>query len=116
MRSPKSYVESGDHLPKPLKDFHNMKDVFKLLHRKYGEAGTSYYKGTACEINWMDGSCYVVDWFLWFMAQRGWAMQRSRAKVEFTNLSEEIAEFKKENADAFFKYLEERKQCQNQNK
>ncbi len=32
---------------------------------------------------WMDGQIYVIDWFLWYMAGRGYKLQKSRAKLNW---------------------------------
>jgi hypothetical protein len=99
--SPREYVKSEAHLPAPLRDFHDAKDFFKLLHRKCAsnDDGTFEYNGD--KINWVQGQCYVIDWFLHYMAQRGWTLQRSRAKVDFADLYEEIKQMKEEDAEAF---------------
>jgi len=107
MRTPQDYVESGDHLPPPLKDFHDAKDVFKVMHQKYGRNDKNTFEHAGQEVNWVLGNCYVIDWFLWFMAQRGWTLQRSRAKVEFADLADEITKMKEENAGIFLQMLEE---------
>jgi hypothetical protein len=103
-KTPHDYVKSGDHLPPPLKDFHDAKDVFKVMHRKYGR-----FEHAGQEVNWVLGNCYVIDWFLWFMAQRGWTLQRSRVRIDFTDLAAEIAQMKEEDAATFLQMLEERK-------
>lgn len=57
----------------------------------------------------MAGQCYAIDWFLWFMAQHGWTLQRSRAKgVEFFDLSERCAEMRNADAEAFRAALDTR--------
>lgn len=72
------WMESGEYLPEILRDFHDQKDLFKAMHQLYG-------KGLGCENkpNWVDGHQYAIDWFLWYMAQRGYTLQKSRKKVEF---------------------------------
>ena len=88
MRSPEEYVKSGDHLPYFLKDFHDAKDFFKVMQMKQGLA-----KINDKEISWIDGMCYVLDHFLWFVAQRGYTLQRSRAKVDFKEIENDLDEF-----------------------
>lgn len=80
------WLKSGDYLPKPLRDFHDQKDVFKAMHEIVNVEGHDYAKS----VNWIAGQCYVIDIFLWFMARRGWTLQRSRAKIEFLDLDESI--------------------------
>ncbi|MNY63704.1 hypothetical protein D3C86_2007050 [compost metagenome] len=44
----------------------------------------------ARSVDWVTGQCYVIDIFLWFMARRGYTLQRSRAKVPFRDLHEDV--------------------------
>lgn len=53
-------------------------------------------KHPAKEINWMDAQCYVIDIFLWFMARRGYVLQKSRAKVDFSDIEEDISKTEEE--------------------
>lgn len=100
-----SYVKSGAHLPAPLRDFHDAKDVFKTMHERMDVQGNEY----AREVTWVRGQCYVIDLFLWFMAKRGWTLQRSRAKVEFLDLAADIKAVKDANAARFHELLASRK-------
>ena len=72
------YLGSGKHLPKCMRDFHDQKDLFKSIHHLYQDSP---------QVNmpsWMIGHQYVIDWFLWFMASRGYTLQKTRAKnIEF---------------------------------
>lgn len=43
--------------------------------------------------NSVEGQCYVIDCFLWFMARHGYTLQRSRAQQDFDSLEETIAAF-----------------------
>lgn len=103
---PEEYVQSSKHLPEPLRDFHDQKDLFKLMHRLY--SNNNHFEKGADSVNWVTGQCYVIDWFLWFMAQRGYTLQKSRAKVDFKNLREEIEKMKEKDAEALRKALENR--------
>ena len=47
----------------------------------------------------------------WFMAKRGWTLQRSRANVEFANLADDIQARKLADSEAFKKFIESRKQA-----
>jgi len=79
--SAKEYVKSGNHLPDCLKDFHDQKDVFKWIFTK---------TNVKCEIDSTNAMIFVIDYFLWFMAQFGYTLQKSRANVEFRDLYKEI--------------------------
>ncbi len=76
------YLESGEHLPKFLRDFHDQKDFFKSMH--YLCEGS---EGSDEKPNWVEGHIYTIDWFLWFMASRGYTLQKCRKKgIEFKEL------------------------------
>lgn len=109
MKTPLQYVQSGEHLPQPLRDFHDQKDLFKLIHRTYGHQVESDPVHPLKDMTWVAAHCFAIDWFLWFMAQRGWTLQRSRASVEFRSLRADIEAMKEQDADAFRKMLSERK-------
>lgn len=87
-----AWMRAGRHLPKPLKDFHNQKDLFKAMHdRQIPPAGAPH--SPADDVSWIAGQCYVIDRFLWFMAKRGYTLQRSRAVgVPFQSLEDDIAQ------------------------
>jgi len=75
--TPEEYVRSGKHLPKIMRDFHDQKDIFKDIHHRYTEPGRK-------EIDWISAQIYTVDWFLWYMGQRGYTLQKSKRKdIEF---------------------------------
>ena len=71
----RNWLESGQYLPSFMRDFHDQKDLFKEIHSVYRES-----EQTGKMPNWVDGHCYVVDWFLWFMATRGYTLQKTRKK------------------------------------
>ncbi|PSH23546.1 hypothetical protein B7R74_02615 [Yersinia pseudotuberculosis] len=90
-----NWLESGDYLPKDFRDFHDQKDLFKAMHFVIGNANEN---GNA-----RDGHIYVIDTFLWYMASRGYTLQRSRKKVNFKEISDDVIRFK----SAEIKILEE---------
>lgn len=98
-------LSSGKYLPKPLRDFHDAKEVFKTIHATISSDNESIKP-----VNWVNGQCYVIDIFLWFMAARGWTMQRSRAKVEFKDLNQDIEARRAAESHAFREMLAERKE------
>jgi hypothetical protein len=101
--SPDSYVQSGAYLPMPLRDFHDAKAVFKTMHECVAVEKNEYAK----HITWVAGQCYVIDIFLWFMAKRGWTLQRSRADVEFLDLDADIKAAEDERTEQFKTMLSE---------
>ena len=75
------WLESGEYLPEILRDFHDQKDIFKVMHYLYQD------NESADRVpNWINGQIYTIDWFLWFMASRGYTLQKSRKDVEFRPL------------------------------
>jgi hypothetical protein len=79
-------LKSGEYLPAPLRDFHDQKEVFKAMHEMVREDPASFVKRPS----WIEGQCYVIDVFLWFMARRGWTMQRTRRDGDFRDLEADV--------------------------
>ncbi len=77
----KEWLKSGEYLPKFMRDFHDQKDLFKAMHILYeSKDNKSPHQNKP---NWIEGQCYVIDWFLWYMAIRGYTLQKSRKKLQF---------------------------------
>lgn len=105
------WLKSGRYLPPPLRDFHDQKKVFQVIgemvsRRKKREAN-ALDNMVAGLPNWIMGQVYVIDFFLWFMARRGWTLQRSRQRLEFANLDDDIKAFEQREIEAFKAMLEE---------
>lgn len=98
------YLKSGAYLPAPLRDFHDAKEVFKTMHSVVAVEKNEY----ARSVTWVTGQCYVIDIFLWFMARRGWTLQRSRAAVDFRDLQGDVAARREQDAQAFREALANR--------
>jgi hypothetical protein len=81
-----AWLKSGKHLPLPLRDFHDQKEVFKAMHERIPEDIDSLVKRPT----WIEGQCYVIDTFLWFMARRGYTLQKTRKRLEFRDLGEDV--------------------------
>lgn len=88
----KDWLHSGKYLPPLLRDFHDQKDVFKLIFSKinvknHGTPGLSPLK----DLDWVAAHIYTIDIFLWFMAKRGYTLQRSRMKgLKFNDIEAEL--------------------------
>lgn len=80
-----TWLESGAHLPKFMRDFHDQKDLFKTIDRRV-------LNTSADKINWVDAQIYTIDTFLYFMARRGYTLQKSRADVDFRDIEADIEE------------------------
>lgn len=86
----REYVEGGAHLPLEFRDFHDQKELFKTIDASIDwEARAGLPGGKPC-LGWTDAHVYVIDIFLWFMAQRGWTLQRSRAHVDFRTYRDDL--------------------------
>lgn len=93
-----AWREAGKHLPWFLRDFHDQKDVFKLVHDL---TRPSKLDLTIRHPNWVEGQVYVIDTFLWCMARHGYTLQRSRARLPFESLADNIAAMSKSESAAF---------------
>lgn len=74
------FMKSARYLPECMRDFHDQKDLFKTIHEL-----VSPNEGVK-DINWVQAHIYTVDCFLWFMARRGFTLQRSRRRLPFLDL------------------------------
>lgn len=100
-------LESGKHLPQPLQDFHDQKDVFKSLH-EWMKPSLEKNKDSLDKMpDWRSGHIYTIDYFLRFMAIHGWTLQRSRTKINFCDLDETIKDRRDREAKIFSQMLQE---------
>jgi hypothetical protein len=78
-------MKSKDWTPDFLKDFHDQKDLFKIIHLRAGDLEW-------CEktVDWSLGHVYVFDRFLWFMARRGYTLQESKENVDFKDYNKDL--------------------------
>lgn len=81
-----SWLKSGRYLPAPLRDFHDQKEVFKAMHEIIQERPGDTIKRPS----WIEGQVYVIDIFLWFMARRGYTLQRTRRRGEYRDLEADV--------------------------
>lgn len=98
------FRSGGKHLPRILRDFHDQKDVFKTIH------STVELPKELANLSWVAAHIYVIDIFLWFMAKRGYTLQKSRANVEFVNINDDIKRVKDAETEALRNYLNQRKE------
>ena len=81
------------YLPPFMRDFHDQKELFKDIQRmvekrKKAEPNYTYLDG----VSWVAAHVYVIDFFLWFMAQHGYTLQKCRrGDVDFHDIGEELA-------------------------
>lgn len=91
------WMTSGTYLPPRLRDFHDQKDVFKAIHQLITVDKHEYAK----DVSWVVGQCYVIDIFLWFMAKRGYTLQKSRMPFEFRDLDGDVELAREERTKAY---------------
>jgi len=88
-----AWLRTQEYLPSFIRDFHDQKNLFKSIHHLYQD--NEWAKDAP---SWRDGHIYVIDWFLWFMAGRGYTLQKSRKKgIKFYDLPEYREILDKEN-------------------
>jgi len=93
------WVDSGKHLPKWLRDFHDQKNVFRACEETLGKPQNG--------ITWVDGHIYTIDRFLRFMALHGYTLQRTRP--EAPAIVDTVKYCKTRRAAAFMEALTERR-------
>ena len=74
--------KAGKHLPVFMRDFHDQKEVFKTIFDKYDISDL--------DISWRDAHIFTIDYFLWFMADHGFTLQKNRTKVDFHDIGDTL--------------------------
>lgn len=86
------YTKSLEYLPDFMRDFHDQKDLFKAIHELY-KNNESLQK---MPNSWVENHIFVIDYFLWFMGQHGYKLQKIRKKgVAFFDIADTIEEMRK---------------------
>lgn len=93
------FLNNALYLPRFLRDFDDQKLFFKMFHLKTADFEPPFIKP-----NWINGQIYIIDFFLWFMAKRGYTLQKSRQKLDFVDIEKEIYDYYKESMNSPFKY------------
>jgi len=81
-----AWLESGKYLPEPLRDFHDQKEIFQAIDETIRRDPGAFIKRPS----WIEAQCYVIDVFLWYMARRGYTLQRSRMRADFRDLDADV--------------------------
>jgi len=85
------YMSNNENLPEFMKDFHDQKDLFKVIYDQYREGNT---KKLLEDVNWVDAHCFTIDVFLWWMGRHGYKLQKTRKKgVNFNDVHDTIKHF-----------------------
>lgn len=76
------------YLPPALNNFDKMKTVFRFLHTCIGDPDGRSVLET---MNYRNSTIYIIDIFLWVMADYGYTLQRNRLKnANFSCIQENI--------------------------
>jgi hypothetical protein len=79
-------VMNEDLLPKPLRDFHDQKRVFLHIWDEVIEERNAktkkdpYYHDYMDKMTWVGAQVFTMDFFLQFMAEHGYTLQKCRSK------------------------------------
>ena len=95
-----AWRKKAQHLPMFMRDFHDQKDLFKMIH----ELTTIEPDRAGKEISWVDGYIYAIDTFLWAMARFGYTLQKTSKKLDFEDIKE-VIEFQREERGRAFESL-----------
>jgi hypothetical protein len=86
----KTWLRAGRYLPRFMRDFHDQKDVFKCIApmlENYKDSAPDYHRAIKA-MSWCDLQMVVIDVFLWWMAQHGYTLQKSYAKMPFKSIED----------------------------
>lgn len=106
MRTFHEWMTKGLYLPKIMRDFHDQKALFKTIHSLVDPNRTEIQ-----EIDWIQAQCYVIDIFLWFMAVRGYTLQKSRSKYPFKDIEADLEKVQAHSREAFAIHLDRSIEC-----
>ena len=98
------WLKSGRYLPGFLRDFHDQKEVFKAIDETIRAEPDALVKRPS----WIESQCYVIDVFLWYMARRGYTLQRARQKGDFRDIEADVAACTERREAAFTDLLKSR--------
>jgi len=97
------HLDTGEYLPKELRDFHDQKDLFKAI----GDRDVRVHNFLPPEIiNWCQGQVYTIDHFLYFMAIHGYELRKVKGKVPRYDLQETIESNRKARLEALRPIIE----------
>ena len=103
------WLETRKYLPIFMREHNAQKELFKCIH-----STVDIKKSVLTPPDWINGQCYVIDVFLWYMAKRGYTLQRTQNKnLEFYDLQKDLDSFREVQSDLFRKELDKRKSCLN---
>lgn len=83
------WMKNQYYLPPILRDFHDQKDLFKAIdinvqNTMNNPETDSFLRMVLGEMGgWTSLHIYVIDYFLWYMARRGYVLQKSQTRFDF---------------------------------
>lgn len=98
----REWLESKQHLPHFMRDFHDQKQVFKRIDELVESRKAKNPKDSLANDypNWIVAHVYIVDFFLWYMASCGYTLQKTHARVDgLFDLPEDLAAFRAKELD-----------------
>ncbi len=81
------WLKSGGYLPPVMRDFHFQKELFRAIEDRV----SPHPQATVKSPTWVEAHVYVVEVFLWFMARRGYTLQKTRKDLAFQDLVQDVA-------------------------
>lgn len=102
----RAWVREGGHLPPFLRDFHDQKDVFKVIQAWANPVDRAEPPDPHYHVTWVQGHTYTIDTFLRFMAFHGFTLQRTRKRLDFCDIGESVDAMKDRAAADLKAFLE----------
>jgi hypothetical protein len=101
--TPEEFTKEMKYLPKFMRDFHDQKDLFKAIEELYkNDEGFKRLNP-----NFRDSHIYTIDFFLWFMGQHGYKLQKVKhPDCKFYDIQETIKEMKDRRVKGFAAILQ----------
>jgi hypothetical protein len=90
------HFKNAKHIPLLMRDFHDAKDVFKVLATIENPIGG---KEAQESLPWCDGHGFIVDFFLYDLAHSGYVLQKSQKKFDFKDMEKDIQIYKNKVSD-----------------
>ncbi len=88
------YRKELKYLPDFIKDFHNQKDLFKIIHGWYNPH--SIENELLKKITFRDGQIFIIDYVLWCLSKYGFKIQRNNIeKSKFNSYFEQLNNWQK---------------------
>lgn len=102
------WLHKGLYLPPFMRDFHDQKRVFKRIDEIVWNDKQNPQSAHRHEEmpNWILAHIYVVDFFLWFMARRGYTLQRSRMRLPFVSMEDDLKDYDRRDLELLRKELD----------